>query len=206
MKRILFLSLFLAVSLSSAFSQNTLSSIRQRYALMKEYIASHQGDNQYDGADWGNWYYLKVRQWLPATAGHVEDVYMYYGEGETDEGEVYAPHYLKFLTTSFNNAARKYYQEYLYDADGSIAFIYAYDPMTSLDGDDAEEEYELRFYFDKGKLLRAIIKRKAAGDESFREVFAGKALPQAYSEELEMLQASARKYHQLFTDIDGKVY
>ena len=83
-KRIIALLCF-AACLQVGWAQNTVESIRQRYNAMKEYIATHQGNDQYDGAEWGNWYHLEVRQWLPGTGGHVEETYFYYDEEEPED-------------------------------------------------------------------------------------------------------------------------
>ena len=202
------LPLLLALCLQTATAQNTLKSIRERYAAQKEYIATHTGDNQYDGAEWGNYYSLKVRQWLPATGGHIEDIRMYYDEEEPDEDSdvVYPPHYLTFLTTRYNFAAREFYEEYLYDPDGEPAFIFNYDPMTTFVDGEPDREYEVRIYLNKGKLLNAIIKHKGEGDADFVVEFQGSTLPVRYSMMLPSVLQRAASLRELFVDIDRVTY
>jgi hypothetical protein len=200
---LLFVGLFVA---TVGLAQNTVESIRQRYADAKEYARTHTGTNLGDGADFGMFYHLETRQWLPATGGHIEHTYLYYDEVEGNGEVIYKPHYLKFATKRFNYAAREYYQEFLYDADGSIAFIYAYDPMTTFEGDDGDMQYEFRFYFSKGRLIRALVKRKAWDEKEFRQVYAGATLKPAYQSEYDVLLSTSRAVRQLFIDIEKEEY
>ena len=189
-----------------AWSQNTVESIRQRYAQAKEYVRTHTGDNLDDGADFGEYYHVEARQWLPGTGGHVEHVYLYYGEQEAGDEVIYKPHYLSFATKRFNFAAREYYQEFLYDADGKVAFIYAYDPKTKLDGDENDMQYEFRFYFSRGRLIKALVKRKRWDEQEFKEVYAGAALKPAYQSDFNELLSASRAVRQLFVDIEKEAY
>ena len=198
--------LLLASTLHAGWAQNTVESIRQRYAEMKKYVSTHTGDNLNDGADFGEYYHLEARQWLPGTGGHVEHTYLYYSEKETEDGVIYAPHYLTFATKRFNYAAREYYQEFLYDADGKVAFIYAYDPMTSFEGDNDDKQYEFRFYFSQGRLIRAIVKNKNYDEKEYRQVYTGTTLKSVYQSEYDNLLEAARALHQLFADIEKEAY
>lgn len=201
-----FLVFLLASSLNMALAQNTVESIRQRYAAAKEYARTHTGDNLYDGADFGEYYHLEARQWLPGTGGHIEHTYLYYSEQEADDSVIYKPHYLYFATTRFNYAAREYYQEYLYDNDGNIAFIYAYEPMEQLDGDEDFVAYEFRFYFSRGRLIKSLIKRKAHNDKEFVQVYSGNAVIPTYREYYSQLLQKSKKMHQLFVDVEKEAY
>ena len=205
MKKVLLLLVCLLMT-TFTWSQNTVESIRQRYAAAKEYARTHTGDNLSDGADFGLYYHLEVRQWLPATGGHIEHVYLYYGEQETDDGVIYKPHYLNFATKRFNYAAREYYQEFLYDADGKVAFIYAYDPMIQLEGDENDMQYEFRFYFSKGRLIKAVIKRKNWDEREFKQVYGGTTLKPAYKSNYDELLSASRAVRQLFADIEKEAY
>ena len=77
-------------------AQNTVESIRQRYADAKAYIERHTGNDNNDGSDWAEYYHMEARHFLPGTGGHKEDVYMYFNEKEVDA--IYPPHYLTFAT------------------------------------------------------------------------------------------------------------
>lgn len=205
-KQIILLVLSLVLGSHAGWAQNTVESIRQRYADAKEYARTHTGSDLYDGADFGEYYHLEARQWLPGTGGHIEHTYLYYGEQETDDGVIYAPHYLWFVTKRFNYAAREYYQEFLYDADGKVAFIYAYDPMISLDGDESDRQYEFRFYFSKGKLIKSIVKRKRWDEKEFQQVYEGAIIKPAFRSNYEELLKASRTMHQLFVDIEKEAY
>ena len=205
-KRFSLLMLLTVLSLHAAWAQNTIESIRQRYAEAKEYARTHTGSDLYDGADFGEYYHLESRQWLPGTGGHIEHTYMYYGEVDCDEDVIYKPHWLTFVTKRFNYAAREYYQEFLYDIDGKVVFIYAYDPMTQLEGDESDNQYEFRFYFSKGRPMKAIVKRKHGDDKEFRQVYDDNTIRPAYLEQYYELLKASHTMHQLFVDIEKEAY
>ena len=203
--RILALLLF-ASNLYIGLAQNTVESIRKRYADAKEYARTHTGSNLDDRADFGQFYHMEARQWLPATGGHIENVYMYYDEDYVADSVIYKPHYLVFATKRFNFAAREYYQEFLYDADGKIAFIYAYDPMTELEGDENDKQYEFRFYFSKGRLIKALVKRKNYDEKEFLQAYSGTTIPAKYKSSYYDLLSASESILQLFKDIEKEAY
>ena len=207
MKRRMLILLCLAAALQVGWAQqNTVDNISSRYKAIKDYIATHTGDDQYDGADWGEYHHLTTRQWLPGTGGHVEDIYLYWDEVEGSDELVYPPHRLKFATTRFNYAARRFYQEYLYDADGQVAFIYAYDPSTSFGDNDEYMEYELRFYLNKGRIVKAIIKQKAEPDQPYKEEWQGAQLPAKYRSTLDQYLDKAKSLREMFLSIEKATY
>lgn len=190
----------------AGWAQNTEESIRQRYNDMKKYVASHTNDNKDDGADFGEFYHLQARQWLPATGGHIEDTYLFFGEVESEEDVIYVPHYVKFVTKKFNYAAREYYQEFLYDPDGNVAFIYAYDPMTKFGNDADDMQYEFRFYLNKGKLIKAIIKCKRYDESAFKQVWTGTSLKSLYQSSYDEYLGVANSMKELFVNIEKEAY
>lgn len=204
MKKLLLFLIGLTMA-TTAWTQNTVESIRQRYASAKEYARTHTGEKLYDGADFGRYYHLEVRQWLPATGGHIEHTYLFYDEQEDNE-LIYKPHYLTFATKRFNYAARNYYQEFLYDNDGKVAFIYAYDPMIQFGNEKNDREYEFRLYFNKGRLIHALIKRKGYEEKEFQQTYAGSTLKPEYRSYYDNLLSSSRAIRQLFIDIEKEGY
>lgn len=207
MKKTLTFLLSLVASLQCLWAQNTVESLRQRYAEMKQRIENCTSTNLYDGAEFGEFYHLETRQWLPATGGHLVDTYLYYNSVEPEsEDVIYEPHYLSFATRKYNFAARNFYEEYLYDANGLPAFIYAYDPMTSFREGAPDREYEFRFYFSRGALIHAIIKSKGEGDTAFKQEFAGRQLPERFSDCLSAYVGQADALLQLFKDIEAVEY
>ena len=207
MKKRLMLLVCMAVCWQMAWCQDDVSAIRERYNSYKQYIATHQGENMNDGGEWGEYYHLECRQILPGTGGHIEDIYMYWDEkGVGDEDLIYPPHILTFATKKYNYAAREYYEEYLFDADGQLQFIYGYDPMCSPDELSREEEYEFRFYLKKGKLIKAVIKKRSDSNLPFKEVFSGTSIKGTYDGELNKYVNYAEKLQQLFSDIEKEAY
>jgi len=204
MRKRIFLFLCFAISVQFVSAQNTVESIRQRYAAIQDYIATHTGSNEYDGSDWSEYYHVESRQFLPGTGGHKEDIYMYWNERE--EEKVYPSHYITFATVKYNFAARKYQEDFLYDEDGKLAFVFGYDcdaynGETSLGG-----EHEFRFYLNKGKLIRAIVKKRTDMTQPFKEVYSGTTLPQAYRYFFENYQEKAEKIRQMFIAIEKEAY
>lgn len=204
MKKAITLAVCLAACIQLCTAQNSVASIRQRYAAIKEYISTHTGTNENDGAEWAEYYHVEARLFLPATGGHKENIYMYFNEKEEDK--IYPGHYLTFATTKYNYAAREFYEEYLYDEDGNVAFIYRYDPMWAPDEKAEDKEYEFRFYLNKGKLLSAIVKSKDYAQASFSDVYSGSSLKKEYEMPFSQGMAKAKSIHQLFVDTDSAVY
>jgi len=201
------LCLFTVIYWCPAGAQNTVESIRQRYTEMKEYVATHTKDNQWDGAYYGEYYHLQAHQWLPGTGGHMEDTYLYWGEVESDDEDViFKPHYVKFVTKKYNYAARNYYEEFLYDPDGNVAFIYAYDPMTQYDDDANDMQYEFRFYLDKGRLIYTIVKRKGYDEAEYQQVWAGDKPNAQYQSKCDAYINIARTMRELFINIEKEAY
>lgn len=204
MKQTVIMLLCLVAGWQAARAQNTVESIRQRYAAQKECIASHTGENANDGSEWPEYYHMEASQFLPATGGHKEDTYMYFGERE--EEAIYPSHFITFATTKFNYAAREYYMEFLYDPDGKVAFIYAYDPMVAEDDMGDDLEYEFRFYLNKGKLLKAIVKNKPMGTTAFVDVYSGTAPKPFFTRMMQGFLDKAEKIRQMFIAIENEAY
>ena len=204
MRKKVVLLLCFAACLQSGWAQNTMESIRQRYGAIKDYIASHTGTNEDDGGEWAEFYHVEARQFLPGTGGHKEDVYMYFNERE--EEKIYPSHYLNFATTKYNFSAREFYEEYLYDADGKVAFIYARYPDASFSEVLEDKEYEFRFYFNKGKLFRALIKNKDYGQQAYKDVYSGSAPNGEYTSLYQSLLGKAEKIRHMFIAIEKEAY
>ena len=204
MKKKVILVLCLAAIVQLGWAQNTVESIRQRYAGYKEYIATHNGDNQYDGAEWAEYYHVEARQFLPGTGGHKEDLYMYWDERE--EEKIYASHYIVFAKKKYNFSAVDYYEEYMFDPDGNVAFIYASDPMWSSDDKPSSEQYEFRFYLNKGKLINAVVKKRTGDNQPFTDVYSGSTLKKEYEGVYNKYMGDARQIRQLFINIEKEAY
>ena len=196
----------LALHAQWGVAQNTMASIRQRYAAMKEYINTHNGTNDNDGAEWMECYHVEARHFLPATGGHKENVYMYFGEKENPDDLIYAKHWLKFVTTKYNYAVREYYEEYLYDEDGNIAFIYAFQPWLDIEDKSEDMDYEFRFYFNKGKLINTVVKKSPLGENAFVEDYSGATVKKAYQEFYQGFIARSKDFMKLFYSMENAMY
>lgn len=213
MTRKVTLALLLCVAWSvTALAQNSVESIRNKYKEVHEMIA-HMMPNEdgYPGMP-PEYYDINVVQNLPATGGHFEKIRMFYGELEPEEeGDPYPPHYLLFVTSKYNFAAREFYEEYLYDKDGRVMFIFAI--TTNVDDDMAP--YELRLWFDGNKLLRFTAKRAENAESfelehlkalTFKEVYSGNTIPEKYQYDTDRCLKQANSLLKMFKGVDENTY
>ena len=150
-----------------AQAQDDIDVIRNHYYAVKERIAQMEAMQRPS-----EYYQVKVAQNLPGTGGHEELVNMYYAE--RDDHDIWPSHWLELVTTHYNFAVREYYEEYLYNENGDIAFIYASNP-------DVEFGllYEFRLYFDDG-LIKVNIRRHKVNETDYVQVYDGDEIPQEY--------------------------
>ena len=197
MNKLITICLLLLAAWTQGNAQNTLGSIRERYAAIKSDIAEMMKEDGWPR----EYHHLQVMQNLPATGPHLEDVKMYWGE--RDDDEIYPSHFLRFATVKYNFAAREFYEEYLYDDDGKIAFIYARTP-------DADEDiatlHDLRFYFSNGKLIRATVKSGPLDATELKDIYSGTTVPQQYDRIYQSLLASVKNYMGLFESIENTTH
>ena len=195
--------------LQTALAQNTIASIRKAYQEQKEAIALMSDDFPGEGTP-PVYYHLHVAQNLPGTGPHHENVHMYYGElPSEEEGDPFPPHYLSFVSSKYNFAAREYYEEYLYDDKGQVMFIYAITPDVML---GELWPYELRMWFDGRRLLRFMAKRYDGQPDyldiatlrkaTWKEEYTGKAIPEKFRQETDRCQQRAQRYLSMFKGID----
>ena len=113
--------------------------------------------------------------------------------------QIYADLHLDFATQKYNFAAREYYQEYLYDKQGNIEFIYSIEPDV-INGID----YEYRFYFSKGRLIDVLVKSRktGAGETIFNTIYQGKTVPAQNIDEYKARVASSKSIMNVFKSID----
>ena len=180
-------------------AQDAKAAIRQHYAATKAYVEQQQqveaGGDIYPVTQC---FSVQVKQNLPATGYHQEDVKMYYREEQETDEQIYPDLLLDFATKQYNFAARKYYEEYLYDQQGHIEFIYATLPDL-----DEGKDCELRFYFNKGQLMETIVKNRPMGSGKFETVYQGKTVPKAYSDNYESRLGAAKGIMDLFKTINA---
>lgn len=123
---------------------------------------------------------------------------MVYREKTKYDGQIYADLYLDFATKKYNFAARQFYEEYLYDNQGRIQFIYG---LESDYGDVYQREY--RFYFNQGKLIDVNIKSRANDGDTFKDVFSGNSVPKEYNSYYQGRISSAKSVMSIFKSIDA---
>ena len=199
--RIALLFLLCCMSVQMTSAQDLKEAIREHYTAVKQMIANY-AQLEADGEKYpvNECYKVKVKQNLPGTGLHEEDVLMYYSEVEGSD-MVYPAHRLEYVSVCYNFAAAKYYQEYLFDKNGHITFIYALNPNVE-DG----MEHEFRFYFDKGKLFDALVKSRKVGKKDFSQDYSGKTLPLRYHTIYQKYADEIAKYGRLFEAIDGATH
>ncbi len=167
MKRITLTIGLLCCMMLSVNAQTTVESIRERYNGIKSTLADMM---QEDGIP-AEYCQLRLKQNLPATGPHFEDVLLYWGDDEDDEYAIYPNHHICYAQTKYNFAAREFYEEYLYDDKGNLIFIYAHNPDI---GFDDGLIYDFRFYLNKGKVMNVIVKWSTDGGKTFKDVYTGK--------------------------------
>lgn len=199
--KIAFIILLSCLTVQTVSAQDVKKSIRDHYAAVKEMIAnSVQIEAEGEQYPVNECYKVKIKQNLPGTGLHEEDVLIYYDEVAGDD-EVYPAHRIEYVSSSYNYAAAKYFQEFLFDKNGHVSFIYASKPDVE-DG----KEYEFRFYFNKGKLFDVLVKSRKEGEKDFSTEYSGKTLPQKYVSSYQMYADDVAKYGRLFEAIDGAAH
>lgn len=160
----------------TAQAQDLKKAIRAHYAEAKAYVEQVKKMER-EGFSYPvpQYFSALVRQNLPATGFHQEEVLMYYQEQRDSDEQIYPSLYLDFAVKKYNFAAREYYEEYLYDEQGRIQFIYATAPIL-----DYENDYEFRLYFSDGQLVELLVKRRPQGKGDYTSVYTGKAIPEEY--------------------------
>ena len=175
-----------------AGTAQSIESIREDYAAAKEHIRL-MDDPEYPPT---NRYQVVLEKMLCGSGQHKETVTMYFYEDEENEGNICGKRSVYFATVSYNFAGRDYYEEYLYDKDGNVKFIYAKD----INSDDWSE-VEYRFYLDKKGVIKTTVKRKKQGEENFTLEYDGKT--GRYSKAFATYKGKASAYRNLFKAIDN---
>ena len=173
---ILLLLAFCALPLT-AQAQDVKKAIRAHYAEAKAYVDQVK-KMEAEGFSYPvpQYFSAHVKQNLPATGFHQEELLMYYKEQRDSDSQIYPSLYLDFAVKKYNFAAREYYEEYLYDEQGRIQFIYATAPIL-----DYENDYEFRLYFSDGQLVELLVKRRPQGKGEYTTVYTGKTIPEEYT-------------------------
>lgn len=97
--------------------------------------------------------------YMAAGAGPVKDVTHYYFNGDFDEDLGCEKYEVYFMTRKYNVGAREYYQEFLFNDEGSLIFFF-----------EKSEADETRYYWGESGLVKEDIK----GERQMDEVFASR--------------------------------
>ena len=202
MRQIVKIMMMVLLMCSVAYSvqaQDARKAIREHYAAVKEQLKMY--DELKETGDIypvPQMYSVVVKQNLPATGYHEETIQMVYREETKSDEQIYADLYLDFATKKYNFAAREFYEEYLYDKQGRVQFIYA---LESDYGDVYQREY--RFYFSQGKLIDVNVKSRATDSEPFKDVYSGNSVPEEYRSYYQRRMSSAKSVMTIFKTIDA---
>ena len=204
-QRVVFIAVFLLLALGgmaqTAKAQDVKSAIRQQYAEAKAYIEQiKQLEAEGDIYPVPQVFSVQVKQNLPATGYHEEDIKMYYREEQDSAEQIYPDLFLDFATKHYNFAARTFYEEYLYDKQGRLEFFYGSTPDI---GEGMTFEHELRFYFNKGQLVEVLVKRRPIEGGTFTTIYQGKALPEEYKDYYESRLSTSKGIMQTFKAINA---
>ena len=205
MKRIIaFVGMMVCVLTVSA--QDAVSTIRKHYTETQQMVAQY--------AEWekeGDWtmpcpmyYEVNIKQNLPGTGYHKEWIRLYFYEKENYEGQPDEPMLFRnihFVTAKYNYAVREFYDEYLFDEKGNLEFIFA----RNADVDDFKGG-EYRFYFQKGKLIKAIVSVRNPATEKYEQKYTGAKVPADYESDYNNYLGSAEHYKDLFKTIDAGTF
>jgi hypothetical protein len=200
MRKIALFVLGMVVSMAIQ-AQDVKKAIRTHYAEAKAYVEQvSKLETEAFTYPVPQYFSACVKQNLPATGYHQEDVLMYYQEHRDSVEQIYPSLYLDFAIKKYNFAARQYYEEYLYDKEGRIQFIYATSPDM-----DFENDYEFRLYFDNGKLMEMLVKNRPHGNGEYTTVYTGKTVPEAYNYQYESMYSTSKNVMRIFNAInDGR--
>lgn len=202
MERRIVVALLLAViGVLPLSAQDALGTIRKHYAEAQEKV-KEMTEREKDGYDPPPMYYqTKVIQMLAGTGRHDELVTMYYFEEDIPGQEWMSTRSLHFATVKYNFAAREFYEEYLYDEKGNLEFIYARNAdVADFKGGD------FRFYFQNGKLIKALLSVRNPETEKYEQVYSGKTAPPDYVREYKSCHATATRLKTLFKTIEDNTH
>ena len=197
MMRRIFITLTICLVATSAMAQQTVQSIRERYNAIHEVIQQMTPDKDGETMMPKEYIDLDVYQNLPGTGGHNERIRLWYGYLEDGDDVIYPPRYLSFATSKYNYAAREFYEEYLYDPQGNLLFVYVKTP--DIEGSDMYP-YELRLWMDGKRLLRFNAKNHEGKDE-----YTGAKIPEKFASEVNRVEERGAQLLEMFKGLDKAV-
>lgn len=186
-----------------------VASISKHYAEVKEYsgkMAAAYADSRIEAEqmmDNEAWppsiYQTTIMQNLPGTGPHKETFRFFYYEEEDyeSEGGPYFMRKIHFATVSYNFAARNYKEEYLFDEQGNLIYVYGRNYDTNM-----YVEVDFRLYFDKGKLIHAMLEGRDNEKDAFTPIPSTLPLQDRFMHMVKQYQQDAKKVKALFEAIN----
>ena len=183
----------MAMFCATAFAQSAVTKIREEYAAAKEYVKT-LSERKYAAQ---NRYQTTIEQRLSSSGLHKETVTMYFYENEGDYGEV-INRTIMYALVNFNLGSKKYTEEYLYDHNGKIQYIFA-----TTEDDDAIEFFEFRFYINEDKIVKITVKSRMTGETEFKDKYSGEVVPNEYESYYKKYSTRATAIATMFNSIEA---
>ena len=124
-----------------------ISHIRKKYTDVRNLIVS-----QKDEAQMQNNAILTLKHNVPGSGPQTVRYELYFTPYSDNMAGDKMQHKLIFVQSSYNIAARSFYEEFLYDESGNPIFIYTHEP----DWEGKMDFLDRRMYYQNNKLLKMI--------------------------------------------------
>lgn len=152
------LLIFSAAGVNSANARIwDVQQIRERYSAVKAEIAAGNVEGAVKNSST-----LTMEHMVPGTGPQTVRYEFFFSPYDYNEDGYLVDHRLELVQTSYNIAARKMYEEYLYDGDGNLLFIYGRRPDEENGG-----WIETRLYFSGYRIINAQVSGKSLANPSY---------------------------------------
>ena len=173
-------------------AQNVVADIRKHYAEAKERVAENEklmnAEEEYPTPDYRQYNYVTL---LPGSGRHEERLMVYEKSEENDYGECVRK-WIDFATYKYNYGSRDFYEEFLYDENEEVEFVYAANPdMQDFLGG------EFRFYLKDGKLVKVLVKLRDEQTNKMEVQYEGKDIPETYKSQFQIYIDRANQIRKL---------
>lgn len=193
MKRKFLTSLFVLLCFTTmVLAQNPIADIRKHYAEAQERVAQNEklmnAEEEYPTPNYRQYNYVTL---LPGSGRHEERLMMYEKSEENDYGECVRK-WIDFAIYKYNYGSRAFYEEFLYDENEEVEFVYAVNPdMQDFLGG------EFRFYLKDGKLVKVLVKLRDNQTDNMEVQYEGKDIPETYKSQYQIYIDRANQIRKL---------
>ena len=150
------LLIFPAADVNSANARIwNVQQIREKYSAVKAEIAAGNVEGAVKNSST-----LTMEHMVPGTGPQTVRYEFFFSPYDYNQDGYLVDHRLELVQTSYNIAARKMYEEYLYDDDGNLIFIYGRRPDEENGG-----WIDTRLYFSGHRIINAQVAGKS-GDRT----------------------------------------